>query len=465
MVTKTIDACHFCRSLIIGRQMENNYRQFIFDCSGFDVEVTSIMLVHQRSNDVAPYIAATSNTNTLTWTVTDTDTAYAGYGSAELRITFADGLAKSIVYQTNVIASITGDTVIPEPLQSWYDALIEYIDEHAASPEQIAEAVADYIETHPIDAPVQSVNGKTGTVVLTATDVGALADSVTIPTRVSQLTNDAGYITSAPVQSVNNKTGVVVLSASDVEALPDTTTAADIGGYVKPSAGIPKTDLSATVQASLDKADTALQTAPVTSVDGKTGAVQILPNGGSAGQVLTKTASGTAWQTVQGGGAVDSVNGQIGTVVLTASDVGALPDSTVIPTVPTNVSAFQNDAGYLTAVPSQYVTDTELNTALAPKANTADLATVATSGDYADLSNKPTIPTVPTNVSAFTNDANYITASGAPVQSVNGQTGAVTVTDTNTTYTISISGNVITLTPSSGTAQSITLPVYNGGIG
>lgn len=33
------------------------------------------------------------------------------------------------------------------------------------------------------------------------------------------------------------------------------------------------------------------------------------------------------------GGAVDSVNGQTGAVVLTASDVGALPDSTVIPTV------------------------------------------------------------------------------------------------------------------------------------
>ena len=32
------------------------------------------------------------------------------------------------------------------------------------------------------------------------------------------------------------------------------------------------------------------------------------------------------------------------------------------------------------------------------------------SGDYNDLSNKPTIPTVPTNVSAFTNDAGYLTS-------------------------------------------------------
>jgi protein-arginine kinase len=38
------------------------------------------------------------------------------------------------------------------------------------------------------------------------------------------------------------------------------------------------------------------------------------------------------------------------------------------------------------------------------------LATVATSGDYDDLLNKPTIPTIPTNVSTFTNDAGYLTS-------------------------------------------------------
>lgn len=150
--------------------------------------------------------------------------------------------------------------------------------------------------------------------------------------------------------------------------------------------------------------------------------------------------------------------------VATSGSYNDLSNKPTIPTVPTNVSAFTNDAGYITSVPSEYVTETELNTAIAGKANTADLATVATSGSYADLTNKPTIPTVPTNVSAFTNDAHYITASGAPVQSVNGQTGAVTVTDTDTTYTLSMSGNVITLTPSSGTASSITLPVYSGGV-
>lgn len=44
---------------------------------------------------------------------------------------------------------------------------------------------------------------------------------------------------------------------------------------------------------------------------------------------------------------VASVNGQTGAVTLDATDVGALPDTTPIPTVPTNVSAFTNDAGYV----------------------------------------------------------------------------------------------------------------------
>lgn len=48
-----------------------------------------------------------------------------------------------------------------------------------------------------------------------------------------------------------------------------------LGTYSKPSGGIPKTDLAQGVQQSLNKADSALQTAPVQSVAGKTGAVNL----------------------------------------------------------------------------------------------------------------------------------------------------------------------------------------------
>lgn len=49
-----------------------------------------------------------------------------------------------------------------------------------------------------------------------------------------------------------------------------------------------------------------------------------------------------------GSAAVSSVNGKTGAVELNAEDVHALPDNTEIPTVPEKVSAFENDAGYLT---------------------------------------------------------------------------------------------------------------------
>lgn len=119
------------------------------------------------------------------------------------------------------------------------------------------------------------------------------AVNITVPTALSGLTDDATHrvVTDAEKTTWNGK-------------------------YTKPSGGIPKTDLAASVQTSLGKADSALQ-------------------------------------------------------------------------------SHQDISG---------------------KANTADLATVATSGSYNDLTNKPTIPTVPTNVGAFTNDAGYITASQVPTE-------------------------------------------------
>ena len=70
-----------------------------------------------------------------------------------------------------------------------------------------------------------------------------------------------------------------------------------------------------------------------------------------------------------------------GNVNLTPADIGALPDTTEIPVVPTNVGAFDNDVGYLTQ--HQSLTDYPKKT---------ELANVATSGDYTDLINTPTIP-------------------------------------------------------------------------
>lgn len=68
-----------------------------------------------------------------------------------------------------------------------------------------------------------------------------------------------------------------------------------------------------------------------------------------------------------------------------------------------------------------------ITTALNGKANSSDLSTVATSGNYTDLINKPTIPT---KTSDLTNDSGFLTS--APVTSVNGQTGAVVISQATT---------------------------------
>jgi hypothetical protein len=114
--------------------------------------------------------------------------------------------------------------------------------------------VRQYSETNPPPYPVVSINNKTGKVSLSASDVKALPDNThipstlaemsddtthrvvtdsekstwnskanisDIPTDVSQLNNDIGYLTSVPVTKVNNKVGDVTLSASDVKARPD----------------------------------------------------------------------------------------------------------------------------------------------------------------------------------------------------------------------------------------------------
>ena len=103
---------------------------------------------------------------------------------------------------------------------------------------------------------------------------------------------------------------------------------------------------------------------------------------------------------------VEALNAAIGnkanasdlSAVATSGSYNDLSDKPVIPTVPTNVSAFTNDAGYLTSIPSDYVTNQYLIQALANYVADSELADVAKTGSYNDLSNKPTIPTAVTKI-------------------------------------------------------------------
>ena len=171
-------------------------------------------------------------------------------------------------------------------------------------------------------------------------DYNSLTNKPTIPTKTSQLTNDSHYITAneAPVQSVNSKTGAVQLNASDFGALPDTTviptktsqldndsgfisdipiaSATQLGG-VKVGAGLSVTEngvLSATGGGTADSVEwnnvldkpTTIAGYGITDAKIENGTITL------GNQTITPLASAP----------VTSVNSKTGAVVLTQDDVG-----------------------------------------------------------------------------------------------------------------------------------------------
>lgn len=162
---------------------------------------------------------------------------------------------------------------------------------------------------------VQSVNGLTGKVQLK------------IPTKTSDLVNDSGF--------VSNSNYATKAELKEVEAkIPDTTGLATKVELNNVAAGIPETYLKV---ANLGD-----------------GSLTIINNKGES-VVFTPAAGG-------GGGAVDSVNGQTGTVVLD---------------IPTKVSELENDSGYLTSHQdiSNLATKAELSTVEAKIPNVSNFAT------------------------------------------------------------------------------------------
>lgn len=110
--------------------------------------------------------------------------------------------------------------------------------------------------------------------------------------------------------------------------------------------------------------------------------------------------------------------------ILLDGTTGLIPDTRIssniartsaIPTVPTNISSFTNDSGYITGITSSDITTTLGYTPYSdanPNGYTSNTGTVTSvNNSQPDASGNVTlsIPTVPTNVSAFTNDSGYIT--------------------------------------------------------
>lgn len=173
---------------------------------------------------------------------------------------------------------------------------------------------------------------------------------------------------NAPVTSVNNKTGNVTLNANDVNALPSST------------------KYGRTINMSLDST-TYILTLSLIDQDG------IVLN--------TKTVD-LPIESVVVNGRYDAINKKIVLTLQSGSTID-VPVGDLVAGLQTEITALNMlDADLVddTNATHKFVTAQEKTT----WNNKSDF-----SGSYNDLTDKPTIPSVPTDVSAFNNDSGYIT--------------------------------------------------------
>ena len=118
------------------------------------------------------------------------------------------------------------------PLNVWLDPasvtdVVAYIQNYLSentiySEEEIEELIHDYLEAHPeLIGGVQSVNGKTGTVVLSASDINT-QNNVTIESVLASLSSQISSIASSVAtntSNITNLTGRVTTAETDISNL------------------------------------------------------------------------------------------------------------------------------------------------------------------------------------------------------------------------------------------------------
>ena len=107
------------------------------------------------------------------------------------------------------------------------------------------------------------------------------------------------------------------------------------------------------------------------------------------------------------------------------NDAGFITDADI----PTKTSDLTNDSGFQTAAQVSSAVAAAIPTNISSFTNDAGYITAAQVGN------------IPTKTSDLTNDSGFITSAGAPVQSVNGYTGAVDLDGTNLDYSAALSIN------------------------
>ena len=269
--------------------------------------------------------ARLSNTRTPSDdTVTTAKVVDAAITSAKLSAAVQATLAKAdSAIQTEQVTSVAGKTGVVTLVKG--DVGLSNVDNtsDAAKPVSSATLTALNAKANTADLSTVATTGSYSNLL----DKPSIPDSATVVHLA-----DVQTITGAKNFTGGLQSGGQAVVATNDARLSDTRTPTD--------GTVTNAKLSAAIQASLAKADSALQTEQITSVAGKTGVVTLAKGDVGLGNV----------------------------------------DNTADSAKPVSTAA---------------------QTALNLKANTADLATVATSGSYSNLLNKPTIPVAGTTTGTY----------------------------------------------------------------
>jgi hypothetical protein len=231
--------------------------------------------------------------------------------------------------------------------------------------------------------------------------------------------NPAGYLTSAPVTSVAGRTGAISLAVADISGAAPLASPALTGTPTAPTATLgTNTTQIATTAFVLANAPAA----PVTSVAGRTGAITLaVADVSGAAPLASPTFTGTV--TIPSGASIS------GYLTTTAGDAAYYPLT-------------GNPSGFLTSAP---VTSVAGRTGAITLANTdiSGLGTMATA-TAADYSTTTVANGLYYPLSS--NPAGYLTS--APVSSVAGRTGAITLAVADVSGAAPLASPTFTGTPS-----------------
>lgn len=273
-------------------------RSVLFEIADFVIPASATATYYiKKPSGQAVYNAATIDGNTVLADLTAQSIAEVGENPGQVRILKNDEVVTSFDFILDVEPFRGIDAIESTTEMNVFDQAVQQaLEEIDGSLESI---VADEFSTSDSYLEGEYVL-KDGALYRFTSNHAAGAwstsdtEAVTIGEALTEL--DEGGGGGGAVNSVNGKTGTVVLDAGDLEYDDEET-------YSSGTVGKALTDLKGDINDKLDKPSTA----------------------GTSGQVLTSDGNGGQnWQTPSGGGAVASVNGQTGTVVLDADDVGAI---------------------------------------------------------------------------------------------------------------------------------------------